>query len=293
MRFGIDAYSFHRLLGEFRIGEDPLEQRFPDGSLDAVRFSRNEGVEVISLETSFLGAPDQFDRDRYRREAGDMSLILSWGHPDGLWYGARPENLDELLQWIGEAAALNETLMRITVAGPGTPRPEGDWTEPTIKALRRALQRANECGVRLALENHTDITLAEMTRLLDACEGLVACLDTSAAVRLGDDPVKAARDLGERVAIVHLKDTEKYDPENPPWADESKEALGGALGRGVSNADYGTGMIDVAGVMRALTGTPDVAVLIELSKIPNGVDELQMIRNGLTWLRAESWKSSS
>jgi sugar phosphate isomerase/epimerase len=90
------------------------------------------------------------------------------------------------------------------------------------RALRRigerldlALTAARNTGVRLALENGGSFnTAADLIELIDARRNalLVASYSVPAAVRAGEDPVAGVRALGERLAIVKLKDFKDAKP---------------------------------------------------------------------------------
>src|SRR5438067_12911015 len=76
LRIGIDSYSYHRLLGDVRPGEEPPRQRFD--TRDVVAHAVELGVDAVSLETSFLELP---------LPPIELELVLSWGHPHGLASG--------------------------------------------------------------------------------------------------------------------------------------------------------------------------------------------------------------
>src|ERR1700709_800513 len=96
MRVAVDTYSYHRLLGEIRPGEDDPGERFARGSLDAIAHCRALGADGISLETCFLDAPGTLDVPELAEAAGPLELTLAWGHPDGLGFGEIPGALDDL-----------------------------------------------------------------------------------------------------------------------------------------------------------------------------------------------------
>jgi sugar phosphate isomerase/epimerase len=71
-----------------------------------------------------------------------------------------------------------------------------------------AVSFAEECGVRLAVENHIDFTAEEMLWLITQVNSpfLGINFDTGNFVRLLDDPVKAMEKLAKYVYATHVKD---------------------------------------------------------------------------------------
>src|SRR5579862_3284809 len=90
VRIGIDSYSYHRLLGEVRAGEDEPPVRWQPE--DVIAHARSLGVDGVSLETCFL------DRSA-RIDAAPLEVVIAWGHRHGIEYGANPDALRDLLDW--------------------------------------------------------------------------------------------------------------------------------------------------------------------------------------------------
>jgi sugar phosphate isomerase/epimerase len=289
MRIGIDSYSYHRLLGEVRAGEQAVP-----GTLDGVEALVAEmvdaGAEVLSLETVFLDAPDRLDVAALLAAAGGCEIALAWGHPLGIAWGADAGALDELLAWIELAPALGTKIVRCVAAGPALQAvPKGPRLEATARALRRAVALARARRVTLALENHADVDGDELLALLEAVPGLAVCLDTANALRVGDDPVDVARRLARHVAMVHLKDVEDQAGADPLT--------------GPASVAYDRGVVDLDGVLDALlmdgmrrvegcvhldvagAADPSLPVCVELGHLGGGaVDERALVRQGVGWL---------
>src|SRR3954471_8295609 len=99
MRIGLDSYSFHRLLGELRAGEEDPGERLSDGGPAVVAEARRLALDGGSLETCYLDPPSRLDLDALRDAAGPLELVLAWGAPNGLELGARPDALAGLHEW--------------------------------------------------------------------------------------------------------------------------------------------------------------------------------------------------
>jgi sugar phosphate isomerase/epimerase len=272
VRVGIDSYSYHRLLGEVRPGERAVGGRIA-ATKELIGEMIAAGAEILSLETVFLDPPERLDAGALLAAAGDRELALAWGHPLGLEWGAQPARLDELRAWIEMASALGARIVRCVAAGPAL---RNASAQPrfvsTVRALRRAAAHARAHGVTLVLENHGDVAVRELCELLDAVPGLGVCLDTANALRVGDDPVALARRVAGRVAMVHLKDVEAPAAGLDPLV-------------GPSSVAYGTGVVDLDGVLAALPADPALPVCVELGHLGGAdVDERALVRQGVAWL---------
>jgi sugar phosphate isomerase/epimerase len=279
VRVGIDSYSYHRLLGEVRCGERPVDDAIAS-TAELIGEMVAAGAEVVSLETVFLDPPDRLDAGALLVAAGDCELAIAWGHPLGVQWGADAARLDELLAWIEMGSALGARIVRCVAAGPAL---RDASAQPrfvtTVRALRRAAAHARAHEVTLVLENHGDVAADELCALLGAVPGLGVCLDTANALRVGDDPVALARRIADRVAMVHLKDVGAAAAGLDPLA-------------GPTSVAYGTGVVDLDSVLAALPADPALPVCVELGHLGGGdVDERALVRQGVAWLAGRRARS--
>jgi len=263
---GVDSYAYHRLLGEVRAGETPPPHVFARGSVDVVDEARRLGLDFVLLQTCFLGEPDGFAPEELLAGAGGVALGLAWGAPDGLAFGDRPGALDGLLAWLPHAAALGLPVMRVVAGGPAhRGRPPG----PAVGLLQKACAAARDHGVRLALENHGDLTAEQLEQLLQQVGGeLRVCFDTANALRVGDDVAAAAQRLAPAIEIVHVKDCAGT------WDDAAA---------GPVSVPPGTGVIPIDDVLRAC---PDALACIELGQLAPDADELLLVSGYVDYLRS-------
>lgn len=277
MRIGIDSYSYHRLLGEVRPGEQPVAERLEDGGAAVLAEARTLGVDGVSLETCYLGPSGRRLARELAGAAGGLELAFSWGAPNGLEFGASAEALRDLLAWIDAAAAAATRTLRIVAAGPALRgrEPAEAQLRRTVEPLRIAAREAARCDVELALENHGDLTAAQIEELLAALDGqpVGVCFDTANALRVGDDVVEAATLLGPRVRMVHLKDVE------PVTADTDAVA-------GPRSVRYGSGVVPLEDVLGILRGSGfDGLVCVEVAQLAPGDDERTLVADSVAWLR--------
>lgn len=266
-KIGVDSYAYHRLLGETRPGETPPPHLLGRGSLDVVAEASLLALDFVLLQTSFLGGPAGFEPDKYLDEAVGLPLGLSWGAPDGFAFGDRPDALDLLLSWLPHAEALTLPVMRIVAGGPAH---RGRPSLPVVVLLREACAAARDHGLRLALENHGDLTAEQMERLLEQVDDddLGLCFDTANALRVGDDVAAAARRLAPTIKIVHVKDC------GGSWDDPAAGPISVAPGEGVIPLDV------------VLDACPRALACIELGQLPALADERLLVGAYADYLRS-------
>jgi sugar phosphate isomerase/epimerase len=284
MRIGIDSYSYHRRYGEQRAGEAPSTHvAWPLGPVPALGHARAVGAEVIFLETCYLPEPEAIDASALLAEAGPVAVGFSWGHP---WPAGRFHGLEggrsygaeqELGRWIEAAARLGHDVLRITAGSPASrgDEPAAVLVERLVGPVRRAADHAADRGIRVALENHGDLRVADILELLARVDrpGLGVCLDNVNLIRVGDDMVEGTRALAPHTLLVQLKDHEDGEP--TVWGGP----VCTALGEGVADLDGLLTILAAAGF--------DGPVCVELASLgATDVDELAMIERSVGWLRA-------
>ena len=277
MRLGVDTYSYHRLLGEVRPGEEPARIRWADPLGDVVAEARRIGADVLSLETSLLGPTSEVDPVLLAGAAESVEQVIAWGAPDGIRNGTDTEAFDDLVRWIGLAGVVGCRLVRIVLGGPAL-RGQLEFSRLVDSAagmLATAADVAESVGVRLAVENHGDATTAQLLsaiRRADRPGVLGVCFDTANALRVGEDATAAARAVAELTLMVHLKDVAPFDP-RPSVT-------------GPCSVAYGTGTVPIDDVLAVLaTAGFEGPVLVELGQLGPGVDECALVEECLDWLR--------
>jgi sugar phosphate isomerase/epimerase len=280
MQVGIDSYSYHRRYGETRPGETPVADPWPLSAAPVIDHATRLGVDSLFLETCYLPDPDALRDEGARRDS--METAFSWGHP---WPAGRFHGLDggrspgaewELARWTEAAARFGHAVLRITA---GSPASRGD--EPAevlvrrlVEPVRRAVDRAAEHGLRLALENHGDLRAVDILDLIERVgrPNLGVCLDNVNLIRVGDDMLAGTAALAPHAFLVQLKDHVAGDPTVPGGP------VSTALGEGVAPLDE---------VLAELGRSSfDGPVCVELASLgPGDHDELAMIERSVNWLR--------
>jgi 3-oxoisoapionate decarboxylase len=289
VQVGIDSYSYHRRYGETRAGERPLPDPWPIGPAPVLAHARSLGVDTLFLETCYLAEPEAYD-ESLGADAAPVAVGFSWGHP---WPDGRFHGLDggrswgaelEARRWIDAAARLGHPVLRIT---GGSPASRGDepaevLVERLVGPLQRTTRYAAAAGVRLALENHGDLTVADILALLERVDSpaLGVCLDNVNLIRVGDDELHGVEALAPHALLVQLKD---YAPGDPTvWGGP----VCAALGEGVGPLPEIIAILDRSGF--------DGPVCVELASLGDGpVDELVLVQRSVEWLRAHVPVSAS
>jgi sugar phosphate isomerase/epimerase len=281
MRTGVDSFSFHRWFGETNEWEQPVDERWTIEDL----WSHVAGldIEVLSLQTVHVPdlSPEVCAGLRADAARNGIEVVLAWGHRSGLQDGRSPERLQDALAAMQAAHDLGCSLVRV-VCGD-----QGSWTEDrSVRAadmqrlrapLRAIAARAEDLGLLVAVENHADRPMEELVALVSATgsERLGLCFDLGNAVRVGDDPVLAARAAAPMTLMTHLRDL----------------ALGGRRRNGPGDwwpcVALGRGDLDIPSVLQELlAGGQCRRWLVEASNVVPGEDEREMVAASLSYLRS-------
>ena len=175
-----------------RYGYDGIEWRCADGGLlgpgtdDDVyrriaRASRDAGVAVACLDTSCAFV--QQGTERHGAVLGECAAMIRHA------------------QHIGAPA------VRVFAGRVGDARRE-NLVGPAVEALKPAVAGAATAGVDVLIETHDDWARADhISLLLDGVDGLGVCWDVVHTHRAREVPIRTLESLGDRVRLVHVKDT--------------------------------------------------------------------------------------
>jgi len=194
MKFGLDSYSFHLALaaGRYDIFRtlDWLENRGFSGLQ----------ININGPDGRFLGR-DPSDLAHVRRVRTTLEQKGFFAEVGG-GHASEPDTVARQLHL---AADLGADTLR-TVVGFDTSL--AHTMDRTRRSLEASLPLARQLGVRIAVENHEDITAAELHELLESIDDplLGICLDTGNDLVVYGDPLDGARLLAPRAMTTHLKD---------------------------------------------------------------------------------------
>jgi len=277
MKVGVDSYSYHRLYGEIYPNQvDPGTRWEFDRCIDeTVRL----GAAGISLETCFM---PQFDTDylarlKDRLDEHGLDRMVAWGHPDGLEGGQKPAEAQEMEKHLETTQAVGGTVMRVVGSSlMFRDEPHGPQIEKISAIMKESIKKAEDAGIRLAIENHIDFTSDEILEIVDRVDSpyFGVNFDTGNCLRVFEDPVEAARKLAGRTFATHMKD---IDPGNGSPMDWTFWA----------SAAAGHGIIDMPGVVEALSsGGYDGMLCVEIDFLKNkDDDETLAVRDAVSYLK--------
>jgi sugar phosphate isomerase/epimerase len=182
-------------------------------------------AEAADAGASFVQLSLHHARDRstdelppLARRADDLGLrVLASGDPlGGAHRGESVATATARVEgWIERAAALGSPILRVAsgfyradLAGRAEAiEAERRWT---VEALGGALQSARAAAVRLAIENHSDFTVAEYASILQelGTGDVGVFLDLINPISALEDPVEVVRGLAPLAVAGHIKDYE-------------------------------------------------------------------------------------
>ncbi len=243
MKIGIDSYCFHRYFGEVYPNQQDPGRRIT--CEDFLNRAIELGVDGVSLETCFLESTDDDYLKRLREviDRGGLECVVAWGHPNGLEGGKNAAAVDDMLQHFKTCQILGAKVMRM-VGSSLTYRnePHQPQMDKIAELMRDPVKRAEDLGIKFAMENHFDFTMDEMLEIFEnvASDHFGMTYDTGNALRIGDEPVGAARKLAKYVHAVHMKDVAPVYGGDPQDWDF------------FASVPAGKGVIDVPALVKAL-----------------------------------------
>ena len=187
---GLDSFSYYmhwRYAGQTI---DTLLDRVSSMGLSALQININ-GPENRALTGT---TPEHFRRVGARAREMGIALEVASG-------GTDPDKLRRVLQM---ARDLGAEVVRTTVNQRGSNEVIAD----AAAALRQVAPEYEDTGVDLAVENHEDLTAAEVVDLIERIDSpaVGAVYDSGNSIPFYQDPVEEARLLAPYARTTHIKD---------------------------------------------------------------------------------------
>jgi sugar phosphate isomerase/epimerase len=204
IRLGVDTLCWHLRL---EAGAVALEE-----VLDAAAELESDFVQV---NLHHVRSRELADLRRLAERAGELGLpLLASG--DFLGQGRNGDSPDvgvgRVHAWLERAVALGSPILRV-VSGfyraelMGRPELIEAERRYVVSVLRQALPAADDAGVALLLENHSDFTVDEYRSLVAETGGSTGVfLDLINPIAALDDPVPVVRALAPLAPAGHVKD---------------------------------------------------------------------------------------
>jgi sugar phosphate isomerase/epimerase len=210
MKIAIDSYCYHRYFGDVYPGvQQPAHRTMT--VWDFLKRAKQLGVAGVSLESCYFPVIDGAFLARLGAalDGYGFERVWAWGHPNGLCSGTNQEAARDLRHHLAHARTLGAKVMRI-VGGSWRTRPDSLALHMRRLGgmLKKLLPAAEDHGIVLAIENHTDLGADAMVDLITSLDSpwLGVCLDTGNNLRLHEDPLVAAEKLAPFARATHIKD---------------------------------------------------------------------------------------
>jgi 3-oxoisoapionate decarboxylase len=198
---GYDTYS----INSYRWKAVQLLEYGASLGLDTVQISSLNDYE--SLEPAHL--------QKVKERAAQLGLMIDGGIGCicPLASGYRPvEGGPEayLAQGLSACRDVGSKVMRCYIGSPADRRgghPAEAFMESAIKTFRAVRQQALDAGVKIALENHGELTAREVKTVLDesGADAVGSCLDTGNPMWGLEDPMTTLEILGPYAATSHFR----------------------------------------------------------------------------------------
>jgi sugar phosphate isomerase/epimerase len=231
-------------------------QPVKEGAIDLpgfVEFAARQNVEGVEL-LDYFWTDKTTQLPQIKRQIADAGLTLavySIGNdffaPDAT---TRVQELDSLRQGVDTALELGTNLVRVFSGNAKEGYTLEDGMRWIIDGLSAGAEYAAQHGVTLALENHGLMAgrsdqVQEIIRTVNS-PALRANLDTGNFLLVGQNPTEAAQELAGLVALVHLKDFRKANP------DDTLHVYTGLDGVGYTGSVVGEGNVDLPAIVAIL-----------------------------------------
>ncbi len=193
LKIGLDTYSYHIPLAAGTYDVFQLIDKVPSLGVEGLQ------INVNGKNGRFLGGNprdlDHVRRVRYALEREGLFVEVAGR-------STRPNMLAWQLQL---CADLGSDILRTVVVLEDTIE---ETTEATLHDFEAILPTAYELGVRIALENHEDLTARELASIVEAIDDdyVGVCLDIGNGLCVYEDPTETVTILAPYAITSHIKD---------------------------------------------------------------------------------------
>ena len=218
-RLGIDSYSVRAYRWK---------------ALELIGYASRQGAQALQLSLGDLESTEPAYLDQVKQAAQAKGVYLDaaggcFGQFAAAWKPTQGDPATYLSNSLRIAKGFGASVLRAYIGSP-TDRnrrvPVDQHIEAAYQALRGARSAAEQTGVKIAIENHGELTARELKSLIDdAGKTFVGCtLDTGNPMWVLEDPLQTVEILGPYALCTHLRDSALY--EHPRGAAFQWVALG-------------------------------------------------------------------
>ncbi len=156
------------------------DQDVPEKKMTMSEFldcAKNWGVDGVSLETCFLESHEESYLKELKAQLDEYGFdrVFAWGHPDGLEGGKNAAEFEAMKKLIPSAKIIGADVMRVTGSSLMF-RHENhqDQLDRLAVQFKEAVKIAEDCGVKLAVENHIDFIYSCWSAWIRIISGLIS-----------------------------------------------------------------------------------------------------------------------
>jgi len=199
MQLGLDSYSFHLRLG--RHGDFAPQEPADLGWF--IEKTAELGFDGVQLDPAHIESTDE----------GYLGATRNLLQKHGLYveFGSAGVDPIRLIRDLKAASFLGAPILRTFVGyDPRLPKAERErLLAQAQQNLRQVASYAQRYGVRIAVENHADVSVKELKELIGMVDSpwVGVLLDTANNLAFGEDSLYAARELAPYTLATHLKDS--------------------------------------------------------------------------------------
>ncbi|MCP4424669.1 MAG: sugar phosphate isomerase/epimerase [Chloroflexi bacterium] len=215
MRLGLHTYSlYHHGIAEDWAGfKLPWPRQMDIWQL--MDYVVSIGLEGIHLDDKAFHSMDEAHFHNVRDYAAERNLYLEYNFamPSDKYDGNVQHEIEDgiaIAKAIGaDVAKLGMNLTRPHPVAASKFHPEVMvQLENVVAKLKRAVPLAQDAGVRIGVENHTDAFSDEALWVLDQVDhpAVGACVDTVNALHVTENPITAVANLAPRAVTNHFRD---------------------------------------------------------------------------------------
>lgn len=253
MRIGVGSYAFR-----WAVGTEDFAPSAPLTPLTLLEKSAACGAQVVQIcENMPLDGLSDSDLVTIRQKAVDLGLVLE--------LGVRGNDQAYLLRNIEVSRKIGSNLMRAVL--------DGDESIPrTVDMIRSLVNELRVRDVKLAVENHFRFTPGELAQIIETIDDVHVgvCLDPLNSISRLIGPAEVISTLARYALSVHAKDA---------------VTVRRGTGFHVTGCPVGEGMVDIRGMMAALTQhgrSPNIVVEGWMDRQEN---EVKTIAQEEDWVR--------
>jgi sugar phosphate isomerase/epimerase len=214
MLLGIHTYSLHlHGFGPTDICGSAARPKAMD-ILGLMDYALKIGIDGLHITPTDCGGTDEANLREIGRAAREKGLFLEYNFSFADPYDPGLNNTFE--EAIGNARYLGADVAKVSM-DIVRPRPIGAsrfhpdvmrQLENVVRHLKRAAPLAEEVGIKIAVENHTDTFSSEVLWVVDKVDhaNVGTCIDIFNAMMVLEDPMAAVENLVDKAFTNHFKD---------------------------------------------------------------------------------------